>query len=63
MDSLQMNANEALGSPLLKSMASHATFVNEMLVNLATPLLLPPYETMHQLPKVINIEELQKSKN
>ncbi len=42
MDSPLMKANEALGSPLLKLMASHATFINERLVNLATPFLMPP---------------------
>jgi len=46
-----MKANEALGNPLLKKMASHATFINERLVNLATPLLMPPLEIMHQLLK------------
>ncbi len=63
MDSPLMKVNEALGNPLLKLMASRATFVNERLVNLATPLLLPPQEMMHQLPKRINTKELRKSKN
>ncbi len=42
MDSPLVKANEALGNPLLKSRASHATHVHQRLVNLVTPFLLSP---------------------
>jgi len=63
MDSPLVKVNEALGSPLLKSMAFHVTLVHQKIMNLGTPFLSPIHETMHQLPKRTNIEELGKSTN
>ncbi len=47
MDSPPVKVNEALGSPFLKSMAFHVTLVHQKIVNLVTPFLPPPHETMH----------------
>jgi hypothetical protein len=63
MDSPSVKVNEALGSPLLKSMAYHVTLVHQKIMNLVTPFVPPTHETMHQLPKRTNIDELGKSTN
>ncbi len=49
MDSPLVKANEALGSPFLKSMPSHPTLVNRRPMNLVIPFLLFPQEMVHQL--------------